>query len=98
MAQVTTHHVSIFFGNRGGLQTLSTRMDFHELTVLLLRFLRHSFAQIMAGSQTVLHETRRRLGSDKQQRETRETQHLIYTSIFPDIISFITLHIFISEQ
>lgn len=36
--QPTSCHVSFFFGNRGRLQTLFTRMDFHELGVLLLRF------------------------------------------------------------
>lgn len=37
--QTTTRCVSVFSGHRGGLQTLPTRMDLHELGVLLLRFL-----------------------------------------------------------
>ncbi|KAI3367775.1 hypothetical protein L3Q82_026606 [Scortum barcoo] len=68
-------HMPMISENLGWLQTLSTRMDFHELYVLLLRFLRISFEEIMAGSQAVLHKTRRRLGSDRQQRETRFTDN-----------------------
>lgn len=62
-------------GNRGGLQTLFTRMDLHELIVLLLRLLWCYFTQKVGRSQTVLQEARRWSGSDRHQRETGESTH-----------------------
>lgn len=73
VAQTTTSCVYILFAHRGGLQTLFTRMDFPELSVLLHHFLWHYSAQTVARSQELLQEARRRLGSVRHKRKTCKT-------------------------
>lgn len=86
VTQPTTLDVSIFSGNRGGLQTLFTRMDTHEFNVLLLRFLWRYVTQIMAGSQKLLQEARKRLGSGKQQTNTCTYYHCLQNHVWKCVL------------